>query len=102
MTSSTARFATVAADSLADSGGPSGPYAKLSATADRVMTDSYRSRLRATEPERVAAVVARAATTSRPRTRYVVTPAAKALVHTRRLLGGRAFDAYLRAQYRTS
>jgi hypothetical protein len=41
-------------------------------------------------------------TARRPRTRYVVTPAAKLLVHTRRLLGARVFDAYLRRQLRTA
>jgi hypothetical protein len=48
----------------------------------------------------VAKVIERAITSARPRTRYVITPAAKALVHTRRLLGGRAFDTYLRLQFR--
>jgi ABC-type antimicrobial peptide transport system ATPase subunit len=35
-------------------------------------------------------------------TRHVITPAAKALIHTRRLLGARVFDAYLRMQFRNS
>ncbi|MBT2401340.1 hypothetical protein [Streptomyces sp. ISL-100] len=65
------------------------------------MTDSYRSRALSASPEAVAEVIARAVTSHRPRTRYVVTPAAKALVHTRRLLGAGVFDAYLRRQFKS-
>ena len=63
---------------------------------------SYRSNLVAAPPVAVAKAIERAATTSRPRPRYVVTPAAKVLVHTRRMLGARVFDAYLRRQFRTA
>jgi NAD(P)-dependent dehydrogenase (short-subunit alcohol dehydrogenase family) len=45
-------------------------------------------------------VIERAVTARRPRIRYVVTPAARMLVHMRRLLGARFFDAYLRMQFR--
>jgi hypothetical protein len=47
-------------------------------------------------------VIERAATTRRPRPRYVITAAARAMIHTRRLLGARAFDAFLRSQFRTA
>jgi hypothetical protein len=66
------------------------------------MADSYRNTLLSAPPEKVAAVIERAILVRRPRARYVVTPAAKALVHTRRLLGARVFDAYLRRQFRTA
>jgi hypothetical protein len=66
------------------------------------MAASYRSNLLAASPEAVAAVIERAVTAARPRTRYVVTPAAKALVHTRRLLGARVFDTYLRMQFKAA
>jgi hypothetical protein len=64
------------------------------------MAGSYQSTLLSAPPGAVAKVIEHAVTTTRPRTRYVVTPAAKALVHTRRLLGARVFDAYLRLQFR--
>jgi NAD(P)-dependent dehydrogenase (short-subunit alcohol dehydrogenase family) len=93
-------FGDTAATALARSGSSSGPYAALNTAVDKQMADSYRSTLLSAPPDAVAAVVERAVLASRPRARYVVTPAAKTLVHTRRLLGGRFFDAYLRTQFR--
>lgn len=95
-------FSETAAHTLTGSATPSGPYARLTAAANQQMADSYRSALLSAPPEAVAKVVERALTATRPRTRYVVTPAAKALVHTRRLLGARVFDAYLRLQFRNA
>ncbi|WP_239373379.1 oxidoreductase [Frankia sp. Cj5] len=91
-------FGATAAHTLAGSAAPSGPYAALNAAADEKMARSYRSTLLSAPPEAVAKVIEDAVTAIRPRTRYLVTPAAKVLVHTRRLLGARAFDAYLRRQ----
>jgi short-subunit dehydrogenase len=96
-------FGDTAARTLAGSaapGGSSGPYADLNAVTDKQMVQTYQSRWLAAPPESVAAVIEQAVTAARPRTRYVVTPAAKALVQSRRLLGARAFDAYLRMQFR--
>ncbi|MFD6416232.1 oxidoreductase [Streptomyces sp. NPDC060194] len=95
-------FGDTAAHTLTGSAAPSGPYARLNAVADEQMAKSYRSKALSAPPETVAKVIEKAVTTARPRPRYVVTPAAKALVHTRRLLGARAFDLYLRAQFRTA
>ncbi len=94
------RFGDTAAHTLAGSAAPRGPYAALNALADQRMAASYRSTLLSAPPESVAKVIERAVTTRKPRTRYMVTPAAKALVHTRRLLGARVFDTYLRMQFR--
>jgi len=94
------RFGDTAAHTLAGSAVPAGPYAGLNAALDKQMADSYRSTLLSAPPEVVAAAIERAVLAARPRTRYLVTPAAKALVHTRRLLGARVFDAYLRMQFR--
>ncbi|HET8657455.1 MAG TPA: oxidoreductase [Micromonosporaceae bacterium] len=77
-----------------------GPYRRLNRTIDAQMTQLYQSRLLAAEPERVARVIERAVTARRPRRRYVVTAAARTLVHMRRLLGGGTFDTFLRAQFR--
>jgi hypothetical protein len=67
---------------------------------DSAMAKSYENRLLAASPETVARVIERAVTARRPRTRYLVTAAAWAMVHTRRLLGARVFDAVNRLQFR--
>ncbi|MFD4791509.1 oxidoreductase [Streptomyces sp. NPDC058459] len=95
-------FEEVAAQTQATSSTSDGPYAALTDANARQMRASYRSKLLSAPPEVVAGAIRHAATARRPRTRYVVTPAAKSLVHTRRLLGARAFDAYLKLQYRTA
>lgn len=91
-------FGAVAADGLTGSG-VEGPYSGLRAVSQEVTAAGYRSR-NAVEPQGVAAVVQRAVEASRPRPRYVVTPAAKVLVHTRRLAGDRVWDALMRRQFR--
>ncbi len=93
-------FGETAAKTLSGSAAPSGPYAALNTATDQQMAASYRSTRLSAPPETVAEVIARAATAAKPRTRYLITPAAKTLVHVRRLLGARAFDAYLRAQFK--
>lgn len=93
-------FGDTATGTLGQSARPASPYAPLKEVAEKQMTDSYRSRWLAAPPEAVAEVIEKAATTSRPRSRYVVTPAAKLLVQARRLLGADAFDAGLRMRYR--
>ncbi|MEU8935127.1 oxidoreductase [Streptomyces sp. NPDC048409] len=92
-------FGDTAAHTLAESSRHGSPYSRLNAAVDEQMAASYRSRLLSAGPEAVAKAIERALTATHPRTRYVVTPAAKALVHTRRLLGGRVFDSYLRMQF---
>ncbi|MFC7844353.1 oxidoreductase [Streptomyces sp. NPDC057382] len=92
-------FEETASGTLAESERGDSAYAALNRAAARQMTESYRSRLLTAGPQAVAAAVERAVTARRPRTRYLVTPAAVALVHTRRLLGARAFDAFLRLQF---
>jgi NAD(P)-dependent dehydrogenase (short-subunit alcohol dehydrogenase family) len=79
---------------------PSGPYAAFNMAAAKQMAEAYRSKWLAAPAEAVAKVIEEAATAPKPRSRYVVTPAAKFLVHARRLLGGDAFDAGLRTQYK--
>jgi len=93
-------FGATAGRTLRESGEATGAYAGLNAAAAKVMADSYKSNLLAATPDAVAKVIERAATARRPRTRYIVTPAARTLVHTRRLFGARVFDSYLRTQFR--
>jgi NAD(P)-dependent dehydrogenase (short-subunit alcohol dehydrogenase family) len=95
-------FGDTVTRTLAGSAVADGPYAALTATSDAQTRQSYRSRLLAVEPPAVARVVDRAIRARRPKARYVVTPAARMLVHTRRLFGARVFDAFLRMQYRTA
>jgi NAD(P)-dependent dehydrogenase (short-subunit alcohol dehydrogenase family) len=57
------------------------------------------SKLASSPPEAVAKVVERALSSSRPRTRYLVTAGARAILVARRLLPDKAFDAMLRSQY---
>jgi NAD(P)-dependent dehydrogenase (short-subunit alcohol dehydrogenase family) len=92
-------FGETATHTLSGSAVPSGPYAALTTATETQMAEIYESIL-AAPAEKVAKVIERAVVGPRPRTRYVVTPAAKFLVHTRRLLGARVFDAYLRLQFR--
>jgi NAD(P)-dependent dehydrogenase (short-subunit alcohol dehydrogenase family) len=94
------RFGETAQHTLAGSQTPTGPYAKLSAAADRQVEESYRNTRLSAPPEAVAKVIEHAVRSGRPRIRYVITPSAKVLVHTRRLLGGRVWDAVLRRQFR--
>ncbi|MEU9127991.1 oxidoreductase [Kitasatospora sp. NPDC048540] len=96
------RFGDTAARTLAGSAPAAGPYTALNTTADQQMADGYRNALLSAPPETVAKVIEQAVRSPRPRTRYLVTPAAKALVHTRRLFGARVFDGFLRMQYRSA
>ncbi len=92
-------FGDTASHTLARSAEPAGPYAGLTTAMETQMVEMYRSWL-AAPAESVAKVVERAVVGARPKSRYVITPAARLLVHTRRLFGARVFDAYLRVQLR--
>jgi len=93
-------FGGVAAETLAASAKPSSPYARLTKALDQSMTKSYANRRMSASAEAVAAVVERALTSRRPRSRYVVTPAAKGLVAIRRFSPDPVWDSFLRAQFR--
>ncbi|GAA3764631.1 oxidoreductase [Micromonospora maritima] len=93
-------FGAVAASSLGAGADPTGPYHRMVAAVDASMAKSYRNPLLAAPPEAVARVIERSVVARRPRTRYLVTAAAWAMVHTRRLLGARFFDAVNRLQFR--
>lgn len=95
-------FGATASQTMAASGHPAGPYAALRAAADEQMVSAYASTVLAAEPDAVAKAVERAATARRPRARYAITPAAKTIIHSRRLLGSGIFDSYLRLQFRSA
>jgi NADP-dependent 3-hydroxy acid dehydrogenase YdfG len=74
-------------------------YAGLLAANEKNTTGGYANDFMSTGPESVAAVVLRAVDSSRPRARYVVTPAAKAMINLRRFGGDRLWDATMRRQF---
>ncbi|HZW43650.1 MAG TPA: oxidoreductase [Dermatophilaceae bacterium] len=74
-------------------------YADLLAASDKTTTSGYANDFITTSPEAVAAVILRAVESTRPRSRYVVTSAAKALVSLRRFGGDRVWDATMRSRY---
>ena len=74
-------------------------YGDLLAANDKRTTSGYANDFMATGPEAVAAVIVKAVESSRPRSRYVVTPAAKAIINLRRFGGDRVWDATMRRQY---
>ncbi len=77
------------------------PYARFNATVGAVTAGAYEGPMRhfGAGPERVAKVIERAITRRRPPARITITPSAKVLLTTRRLLSDRAWDAAMRAQF---
>jgi len=74
-------------------------YAELLAKSEKATTENYSTRL-AVGPDSVAKVVLKAVEVDRPRTRYVVTPAARAMIALRKLGGDRVWDTFVRAQFK--
>jgi short-subunit dehydrogenase len=74
-------------------------YAELLARSEQATAESYRNVL-AVGPEAVAKVTLKAVEAERPRTRYVVTPAARAMITLRRLGGDRLWDGFVRRQFK--
>ncbi|MEP7192065.1 MAG: oxidoreductase [Actinomycetota bacterium] len=74
-------------------------YADLLSASEKRTTSSYANDFLATGPETVAAVIVKAVQSSRPRSRYVVTPAARFMINLRRFGGDRIWDRTIRSQY---
>jgi len=74
-------------------------YADMLAAQEKNTTGGYANDFIATGPEAVAAVIVKAVESSRPRSRYVVTPAARLMINLRRFGGDRLWDAAMRKQY---
>jgi NADP-dependent 3-hydroxy acid dehydrogenase YdfG len=83
------------------SGDDGDPYAHFNATVGAVTAGAYEGPMRhfGAGPERVAKVIERAITRRHPPARITITPSAKVLLATRRLLSDRAWDAAMRAQF---
>jgi short-subunit dehydrogenase len=76
------------------------PYASLLGASAANTSGSYRNPLMAAGPDKVAAVVLKAVEARHPRSRYVVTAAARAAITARTLGGDRVWDAIVRQQFR--
>ena len=74
------------------------PYAAMRAAVSASNADAYGSQRVATSSESVAKVIVRAVEADKPRTRYLLTPAARAMVTTRTVGGDRVWDALVRRQ----
>jgi short-subunit dehydrogenase len=77
------------------------PYAEFNQVLARKIREAYEGPMGrlAAEPEAVARVIERAITAEKPRTRYVITFAARFMMALRRWLPDRAFDGFLRTQF---
>jgi NAD(P)-dependent dehydrogenase (short-subunit alcohol dehydrogenase family) len=93
-------FGETAAGSLADVQ-EHGPYSKFNSDVARVTANAYSGPLArfGAGPEAVAAKIAKTLSSRRPRTRYTVTPSAKVMLGTRRVLTDRMWDRMVRSQY---
>lgn len=76
------------------------PYAALLASNAANTSDGYSNPLMATGPESVARVVLKALESERPRSRYLLTPVAKAMVAARTLGGDRVWDTLVKQQFK--
>ena len=74
-------------------------YADLLAAKEKRTTSGFANDRIATGPEAVAEVILKAVESQRPRSRYVVTPAAKVMINLRRFGGDRVWDATMRKRY---
>jgi short-subunit dehydrogenase len=88
--------------SVAEGAGAQGdsPYAALLATNAANTSGSYANRLVAAGPESVARVILKAVEAEHPRSRYLLTPAARAMVTARTLGGDRVWDAIIQRQFK--
>jgi NAD(P)-dependent dehydrogenase (short-subunit alcohol dehydrogenase family) len=77
------------------------PYAQFNATVGAVTKGAYDGpmRLLGSGPDHVAKVIEKALKRRRPPTRIKITPSAKLLIATRRLLSDRTWDAAMRGQF---
>ncbi|MGL4177737.1 MAG: oxidoreductase [Dermatophilaceae bacterium] len=76
------------------------PYEKMRRSIAEVNSASYANQRMSASSESVAEAIVKAVEAANPRARYLLTPAAKALVATRTLGGTRLWDSVIRRQYR--
>jgi NAD(P)-dependent dehydrogenase (short-subunit alcohol dehydrogenase family) len=97
-------FGEVAAGSVAAGGGEQdGAYAEFNAAVGAATKGAYEGPMRRLGggPDAVAKVIERAVLACRAPARITVTPSAKIMLATRKLLSDRVWDAAMRAQFPT-
>jgi NAD(P)-dependent dehydrogenase (short-subunit alcohol dehydrogenase family) len=99
----TTEFGEAAASAVADvsSSVDEGPYTSFNAAVGALTKGAYEGPMRRLGggPDRVAATIEKAITARRAPTRVTVTPSAKMMLGTRKLLTDRAWDAAMRRQF---
>jgi NAD(P)-dependent dehydrogenase (short-subunit alcohol dehydrogenase family) len=93
------RFGETAAGTMSTATPADSPYLGTVKTVDDAMARSYRNKAVTAGPDAVAKAVAHAVAARRPRTRYVITRAARALVTTRAVSPGPVWDRIVRASF---
>jgi NAD(P)-dependent dehydrogenase (short-subunit alcohol dehydrogenase family) len=78
-----------------------GPYAKFNAQVAQATADAYTGPMRrfGAGPDAVAKKIAKALSVGRPATRYPVTPSARVMLGTRRVVTDRMWDRMVRSQF---
>ncbi|KQZ90083.1 short-chain dehydrogenase [Phycicoccus sp. Root563] len=94
------RFEETALTSDAATVDDDSPYAALLTASAKATASGYANPRLATGPETVARAVLKAVESSSPRSRYVITPAARAMIAARTLGGDRVWDGIVRQQFK--
>jgi NAD(P)-dependent dehydrogenase (short-subunit alcohol dehydrogenase family) len=92
-------WGSIAADHL-ESATAEGPYEQQAATHVRVLRSGSGEDGRGSDPDVVAKAIVKAATASRPRTRYAIGMGAKPIMAMRKVLPDRAFDWVVATGYK--
>jgi NAD(P)-dependent dehydrogenase (short-subunit alcohol dehydrogenase family) len=99
----TTEFGEAAASAMADvsSSVDEGPYAPFNAAVGAITKGAYEGPMRRLGggPDTVAKAIERAINARRPPVRVTITPSAKMMLATRKLLSDRAWDAAMRRQF---
>lgn len=94
-------WGSIAADKLEQTSGTTA-YADQAGQVASVLRSAEANPRRATDPKVIAAVIGKAATAGRPKTRYVAGFGARPLLFARRFLSDRAFDRIMGLVYRAA
>jgi NAD(P)-dependent dehydrogenase (short-subunit alcohol dehydrogenase family) len=95
----TTRFGETAAGTMSAATPGDSPYTASVEAVEGAMARSYRNKALTAGPDAVAKAVAHAVGARRPRTRYVITRAARALVTTRAVSPGPVWDRVVDATF---
>jgi NAD(P)-dependent dehydrogenase (short-subunit alcohol dehydrogenase family) len=95
----TTRFGETAAGTMSSATPGDSPYTASVEAVDTAMSRSYRNKALTAGTDAVAKAVAHAVSARRPRTRYVITRAARALVTTRAVAPGPVWDRVVGATF---